>query len=183
MFFFFFSSRRRHTRFDCDWSSDVCSSDLCEQPGFGVLRQAVSRPGLECGNERFAEGILSARHVVRVDGKIRHQTAVGFSGHALYGPPYGALDVLLTAFIHPVNPRRMASGASGRTSTAPIDAPGHRAEIGRAHVELQSQSNLVCRLLLEKKKSQAALPPHPHLLHDNADPRNDTLTPATHYMR
>src|SRR2546430_7350473 len=23
-----FSSRRRHTRFDCDWSSDVCSSDL-----------------------------------------------------------------------------------------------------------------------------------------------------------
>src|SRR5688572_10114052 len=28
MFLFFFSSRRRHTRFDCDWSSDVCSSDL-----------------------------------------------------------------------------------------------------------------------------------------------------------
>src|SRR5688572_31670129 len=31
--FFFFSSRRRHTRFDCDWSSDVCSSDL-GVPGF-----------------------------------------------------------------------------------------------------------------------------------------------------
>src|SRR6478672_9128542 len=28
MFFFFFSSRRRHTRSDRDWSSDVCSSDL-----------------------------------------------------------------------------------------------------------------------------------------------------------
>src|SRR2546430_5807916 len=28
MVVFFFSSRRRHTRFDCDWSSDVCSSDL-----------------------------------------------------------------------------------------------------------------------------------------------------------
>src|SRR2546430_5365074 len=27
---FFFSSRRRHTRFDCDWSSDVCSSDLIQ---------------------------------------------------------------------------------------------------------------------------------------------------------
>src|SRR2546430_1123735 len=26
--FYFFSSRRRHTRCDCDWSSDVCSSDL-----------------------------------------------------------------------------------------------------------------------------------------------------------
>src|SRR2546430_8315355 len=29
-FFFFFSSRSRHTRFDCDWSSDVCSSDLLD---------------------------------------------------------------------------------------------------------------------------------------------------------
>src|SRR2546430_5134344 len=39
---FFFSSRRRHTRFDCDWSSDVCSSDLSErnllfQPAQGVV--------------------------------------------------------------------------------------------------------------------------------------------------
>src|SRR5260370_17754882 len=31
-FFFFFSSRRRHTRFKCDWSSDVCSSDLYAEP-------------------------------------------------------------------------------------------------------------------------------------------------------
>src|SRR6266480_1307570 len=28
IYFFFFSSRRRHTRLTCDWSSDVCSSDL-----------------------------------------------------------------------------------------------------------------------------------------------------------
>src|SRR5260370_18849042 len=37
--FFFFSSRRRHTRFKCDWSSDVCSSDLIplldQIPGIG----------------------------------------------------------------------------------------------------------------------------------------------------
>src|SRR2546422_7797008 len=31
-FFFFFSSRRRHTRCSSDWSSDVCSSDLCTDP-------------------------------------------------------------------------------------------------------------------------------------------------------
>src|SRR5207245_8182537 len=31
-FFFFFSSRRRHTRCYRDWSSDVCSSDLVEEP-------------------------------------------------------------------------------------------------------------------------------------------------------
>src|SRR6266478_8930734 len=37
--FFFFSSRRRHTRFDCDWSSDVCSSDLelALEPVLGAL--------------------------------------------------------------------------------------------------------------------------------------------------
>src|SRR6202034_658420 len=40
-FFFFFSSRRRHTRFDCDWSSDVCSSDLAI---FGNARQAGGGP-------------------------------------------------------------------------------------------------------------------------------------------
>src|SRR2546430_5283982 len=34
VFFFFFSSRRRHTRFDCDWSSDVCSSDLLNGGAF-----------------------------------------------------------------------------------------------------------------------------------------------------
>src|SRR5688572_31597054 len=37
LFIFFFSSRRRHTRFDCDWSSDVCSSDLrCESNCFST---------------------------------------------------------------------------------------------------------------------------------------------------
>src|SRR5205085_7966985 len=36
---FFFSSRRRHTRFDCDWSSDVCSSDLTNQlADSGILK-------------------------------------------------------------------------------------------------------------------------------------------------
>src|SRR5438309_6428454 len=38
LFFFFFSSRRRHTRWNCDWSSDVCSSDLVvEIPESGSL--------------------------------------------------------------------------------------------------------------------------------------------------
>src|SRR5688572_25400850 len=42
-FFFFFSSRRRHTRFDCDWSSDVCSSDLNAEKG---LQHYMARPYL-----------------------------------------------------------------------------------------------------------------------------------------
>src|SRR5688572_1785384 len=36
------SSRRRHTRFDCDWSSDVCSSDL-RRPTAGACRRVVAR--------------------------------------------------------------------------------------------------------------------------------------------
>src|SRR5690606_34876642 len=36
---FFFSSRRRHTRFSRDWSSDVCSSDLCL-----ATQEEVARP-------------------------------------------------------------------------------------------------------------------------------------------
>src|SRR5260370_4585480 len=39
---FFFSSRRRHTRFKCDWSSDVCSSDLTS-PTCPIVSSATSR--------------------------------------------------------------------------------------------------------------------------------------------
>src|SRR5438270_12310148 len=42
IFFFFFSSRRRHTRFDCDWSSDVCSSDLPDT--FGTTQLLRNAP-------------------------------------------------------------------------------------------------------------------------------------------
>src|SRR3989440_992443 len=44
--FFFFSSRRRHTRSDRDWSSDVCSSDLLltdnPSPDRDEIKQALS---------------------------------------------------------------------------------------------------------------------------------------------
>src|SRR5438309_2884386 len=41
--FFFFSSRRRHTRWNCDWSSDVCSSDLTRPERPGKMGQAHPR--------------------------------------------------------------------------------------------------------------------------------------------
>src|SRR5256885_11970847 len=40
--FFFFSSRRRHTRLQGDWSSDVCSSDLIAAFDIGLLVQKGS---------------------------------------------------------------------------------------------------------------------------------------------
>src|SRR6266481_117089 len=42
---FFFSSRRRHTRWNCDWSSDVCSSDLYAIPIDLVLPDALMLAG------------------------------------------------------------------------------------------------------------------------------------------
>src|SRR5690606_40496786 len=42
-FCFFFSSRRRHTRFSRDWSSDVCSSDL----GYSALPQITLSTGTQ----------------------------------------------------------------------------------------------------------------------------------------
>src|SRR2546427_9273971 len=72
-FFFFFSSRRRHTRFDCDWSSDVCSSDLLRcrvrtDPGTFVLLLAVKRPNgaiVHSSRSAFSQAADGARRPVR----------------------------------------------------------------------------------------------------------------------
>src|SRR3712207_8984681 len=68
--FFFFSSRRRHTRYWRDWSSDVCSSDLAEVVGFVVVTEQPIRsdvvdierlPDRRLGNAAMAAGIAVAR--------------------------------------------------------------------------------------------------------------------------
>src|SRR3712207_7876084 len=57
--FFFFSSRRRHTRYWRDWSSDVCSSDLnlelyiMDADGKNV-RQLTNAPGCYNGGPFFS---------------------------------------------------------------------------------------------------------------------------------
>src|SRR2546427_10503336 len=64
MRFFFFSSRRRHTRFDCDWSSDVCSSDLTPDAGnstttydaLGLIATAKDAAGRTLAVQRDALG-------------------------------------------------------------------------------------------------------------------------------
>src|SRR5207302_7118533 len=54
---FFFSSRRRHTRFSRDWSSDVCSSDL-----FLALGEDASSPRRN-DTETFESAIAGARGI------------------------------------------------------------------------------------------------------------------------
>src|SRR5690606_39828076 len=60
---FFFSSRRRHTRFSRDWSSDVCSSDL----NLFIRENTKLNPYKIADNERFLrtiEYIQDARIIV-----------------------------------------------------------------------------------------------------------------------
>src|SRR2546427_6538766 len=57
----------------------------------------------------------------------------------------------LDRYAHPAPRRRLLIEDDGLVFDDWID------EIGRAHVELQSQSNIVCRLLLEKKKKQKVI--------------------------
>src|SRR2546430_3753244 len=74
---FFFSSRRRHTRFDCDWSSDVCSSDLLDiraRAGMAAIEEQRARPDVDgflvTGGEVMIEAgeqeLLDLRFAIRV---------------------------------------------------------------------------------------------------------------------
>src|SRR2546427_826628 len=78
MLFFFFSSRRRHTRFDCDWSSDVCSSDLAK---CGSLREALRM-------------IATARaHGMLVMVGCMIETSLGITAAAHFTPLVDAADL------------------------------------------------------------------------------------------
>src|SRR5690242_21479637 len=69
---FFFSSRRRHTSLTCDWSSDVCSSDLSLGPSLerAPRRLASALPAIPaegCAAPAVAEiGRASCRERVRL---------------------------------------------------------------------------------------------------------------------
>src|SRR5690606_22414129 len=63
-FFFFFSSRRRHTRFSRDWSSDVCSSDLRHA---GLARIEAERLG---ARQRVRQPKRARRIVARAPAAI-----------------------------------------------------------------------------------------------------------------
>src|SRR5260221_5566980 len=57
---FFFSSRRRHTRSLCDWSSDVCSSDLTSQKSV-IEAGLIAGLALRGGHVSFAVEVDPAR--------------------------------------------------------------------------------------------------------------------------
>src|SRR4051812_45973163 len=86
LLFFFFSSRRRHTRLTCDWSSDVCSSDLrtpvsCSTPSPFVRGAAPSSTSERVARFVTPNATVSAwRWSVRVHfGRCSRKTEPGFA--------------------------------------------------------------------------------------------------------
>src|SRR5690242_21303902 len=77
-FFFFFSSRRRHTRLTCDWSSDVCSSDLRRaDPQHRVLGLAAEVTGVD-GQSLVGQRVLAFAELV--DDPLELVPQVGVAG-------------------------------------------------------------------------------------------------------
>src|SRR5437588_10009015 len=80
-FFFFFSRRRRHTSSLCDWSSAVCSSDLCFSTSPSRFRSTATLPGRGCSSKR------PSRFAAPCSGNTRsEERRVGKEGRAGRSP-------------------------------------------------------------------------------------------------
>src|SRR5256885_4324996 len=80
--FFFFSSRRRHTRLQGDWSSDVCSSDLTRVAPRELCGPLVARARAEAIREHGAQlvplrAIVAVRQRARIESESVEQLEIG----------------------------------------------------------------------------------------------------------
>src|SRR5437764_10089670 len=104
---FFFSSRRRHTRYIGDWSSDVCSSDLRLSEKTHGLEVYAPRSIL-CFNS-YLKIATSKRKIIADDGQVTSATHLTLRQSIipcllvtilffLWGFAYGLLDFLTPIF-------------------------------------------------------------------------------------
>src|SRR6202012_6201421 len=81
----FFSSRRRHTRSLCDWSSDVCSSDLAGRSARIALRSRGARRDARAGGRseerRVGKSVdLGGRRIIKKKKKEQGRRGAAASG-------------------------------------------------------------------------------------------------------
>src|SRR5690606_40586721 len=96
--FFFFSSRRRHTRFSRDWSSDVCSSDLNNLE----ITNDSDKPGDRRGVEISAENHGLIHHVYLRNLHIHHIKGIIGNGH----PEKRTAGIYITTVADDIKPTR-----------------------------------------------------------------------------
>src|SRR5438445_206053 len=85
---FFFSSRRRHTRYWRDWSSDVCSSDLRMFAHVNIRPEHVHIPDGSVPREALAEHCAAYEQAIAAAGGIDFQLlGIGKSGHIGFNEP------------------------------------------------------------------------------------------------
>src|SRR5690606_40083955 len=165
---FFFSSRRRHTRFSRDWSSDVCSSDLRSLPAVGPDQvERGARPVLPPRHRVRPELPESERRGHRCRRRIRHEPVRErrrvrrLARHPEVRVRTRAHERLRVQLQRQIPRRRVIHTEvhaqrtliETREDVADAVAFLEVAERSEEHTsELQSRENLVCRLLLEKKK-------------------------------
>src|SRR3712207_2230029 len=82
MYLFFFSSRRRHTRYWRDWSSDVCSSDLFFQP-YSQQRVGLKAYGEGQNKEQCVGQFRTVEH--QLAEKVMVGAGIGFCNLRVYG--------------------------------------------------------------------------------------------------
>src|SRR5689334_9127588 len=143
---FFFSSRRRHTRWNCDWSSDVCPSDLlCQAPL--AARKAMSwlpAPGRRrCRATSSAASPTGPERPCRTAAggrKLSDRTGSG-SGRVAHGRDFAGGGAAVT------------SGADG--TGRPADLPGRgwwevlrrvRLALARDHIWIAAAGVAYCTL-------------------------------------
>src|SRR2546427_9648740 len=166
VFFFFFSSRRRHTRFDCDWSSDVCSSDLISGGALPAVRVELdpvklAANGVSLDQVRTAISATNANRPLGAVEREDHYWQVTANDQARVAADYAPLvlrwsngnairlqDVAdVTDSVQDVRNYGVANGKPAILLQIFKQPDANRSEEHTS--ELQSQSNLVCRLLLE----------------------------------
>src|SRR3712207_7957076 len=84
---FFFSSRRRHTRYWRDWSSDVCSSDLYTYAESGKRFDLELRDRVVILEDADHDGRAESRKVFTDDVQMLTSVEVGRGGVWLMAPP------------------------------------------------------------------------------------------------
>src|SRR5437879_3506853 len=98
--YFFFSSRRRHTRYIGDWSSDVCSSDLMVPFGFSQGADAVHEieSAFEIGKQKSLLDVMAVDYFPI--GKLRRQLLQRLAFEGRHAAPAGHA-MLIGKIAHP----------------------------------------------------------------------------------